>query len=90
MLQQTIETSWGKKQELTAPEIRQYFAYQDSLTNDNGSVMFGNRVVVPTGLRGEVRNTLHETHLGATIVKQLARDSVFWPNINRQLEERVS
>ena len=45
--------------------------------------------MVPNKLINEVIDTLHETHLGITKVKQLARDTVFWPNINRQLKEHV-
>ena len=45
--------------------------------------------MVPNKLRNEVIDTLHETYLGVTKDKQLACDTMFWPNINRQLEESV-
>ena len=51
--------------------------------------MKGNRVIIPTKLREHVINILHETHLGITKTKQLARDTVFWPNIDQQITNRI-
>ena len=89
ILKKPIETGWAKSQEQIAPEIHQYFPYRVELTTCGGHVLFRNCIMVPSKLRNEVIDTLHETNLGITKVKQLARDALIWPNINRQLEECV-
>jgi hypothetical protein len=50
----------------------------------------GERIVIPTSLRKEMLNIIHESHLGIVKCKQLARDLVFWPGINKQIEDLVS
>jgi len=43
---------------------------------------YGARVVIPTKLRRQVLDLLHECHFGIQRMKQLARTAVYWPNID--------
>ena len=52
--------------------------------------MKGNGIIIPTSLRQETINKLHESHLGIVTTEQLARDLVFWSGISKQLEDKVS
>nr|XP_042909763.1 uncharacterized protein K02A2.6-like [Parasteatoda tepidariorum] len=47
------------------------------------------RVVIPKSLRSNILKELHETHLGITKMKQLARQYVYWPAIDRDIENLV-
>ena len=46
----------------------------------------GSCIVIPESCRGEILNQLHEGHFGIDRTKLHARDSVYWPNINKDTE----
>ena len=61
-----------------APSI----THKDKLTIQNNMIVKGNGLLIPEPFRNKIIEILHETHLGTTKTKQLARDMAFWPNIN--------
>ncbi len=48
--------------------------------------MWGIRVVIPSSLQQQILNQLHECHFGIVKMKSLARQHVYWPNIDQQIE----
>ena len=51
--------------------------------------MRGSRIVVPESLRTEILNKIHGAHQGITKCRERARQSVWWPNISKDLEKLV-
>ena len=49
----------------------------------------GNRVIVPPALRYKVLQQLHEGHPDNVKIKSLARQFVWWPGLDRDLEGQV-
>lgn len=70
-------------------ELLPYFRRRDELHEEEGVILWGNRVIVPTRLRSAVLNELHSTHMGIVKVKSLARSYVWWPQIDSEIEETV-
>ena len=52
----------------------------------NGLVLKGTHIVVPESCRDEILDQLHEGHFGINRTKLHARDSVYWPSINKDIE----
>ena len=70
-------------------EIRQYFQYAGELTVINGLIFRNNRIVVPYKLRKSMLNLIHYNHLGIEKCKNRAREVLFWPMMNKQIEDLV-
>ena len=58
-----------------------------SLSVVNGILLYGDRVVIPKGLRQEVLGTLHSSHQGVSSMAGLVGQSVWWPNISWDIVE---
>ena len=70
--------------------VKPYFDFQEELSYIDGIVFKGERVVIPQNLIKQVMDIIHESHLGIVKCKQLARDVVYWPGINKHIEDMVS
>ena len=51
----------------------------------DGLIMKGNQIVVPQLLRNEMKKLLHNGHLGVVKMKGQARETIFWPGLNRDI-----
>ena len=72
------------------PNIQPFLQRQNEISIEQGCVLWGLRVVIPTTLQGDILRELHETHLGMTKMKAVARSYVWWPNLDKQIEGVVS
>ncbi|KAI5721049.1 hypothetical protein M8J77_015290 [Diaphorina citri] len=55
----------------------------------NGVIMRGQRVVIPESIQQYVLQELHQTHCGIVKMKALARSTVYWKNIDKDIESLV-
>ena len=55
----------------------------------DGIVLKGERIVVPETMRKYVLNKLHQAHMGMEKMKMRARETVFWPGVNKHIEDIV-
>lgn len=64
-----------------------YFSkIQNSLSLVNDCLFYGNRVVIPKILQNKILNFLHVGHFGVQRMKNLARTALYWPNIDKDIE----
>ena len=68
----------------------QFARYQDALYNNNGVLMYRDRVVVPSELRPIVLQHLHSAHQGVSGMEKRAQSIVFWPGITRDIQKTRS
>ena len=71
------------------PNVRLYFTYREDLCYSNGLVLKGNRIVIPKTLQNEMKTLLHNGHFGIVKIKNRAREIMFWPGMNNDIENIV-
>jgi len=75
---------WPEKKDADDP-AQKFRKPADTLSVCHGCLLYGSRVVIPTKLRRQVLDLLHECHFGIQRMKQLARTAVYWPNIDSDI-----
>ena len=82
-----VQNGWPATVEQT---LKPYASRKYELSSLNGCVLWGTRVVVPTAGHRRILDDLHETHQGASRMKARARMVVWWPGLDKSIEEMVS
>ena len=75
-----IDGFWGKC-------LPGYKAVHTELSECEGVLLRGNRIVVPVALRKTVISLAHEGHQGIVKTKHLLRSKVWWPGMDSEVEK---
>ena len=89
LLMKTITDGFPENNHDLPPQIRSYSPMKDLLCIDDGLIVCGQRVLIPKILRKEVLQSLHKSHQGIEKTKRRARQLVYWPGINNDVENAV-
>lgn len=72
-----------------ADKVKVFKALRHQLTFVGGVLVFRNKMVVPVSLQNKILQIAHRGHFGMNSMKRMLRQSVWWPNINKQVESLV-
>ena len=72
-----IKDGWPEEKHLVVPEATPYFDIRDTLSHQDGVILKGQRVVIPTAMRHEMKHKLHAAHTGYDSMMARARETIF-------------
>lgn len=83
-LQRFIMEGWPKE---IPEELKGYHKRRDELSEEQGCVLWGTRVIAPAKLRAAVLKEIHSGNLGIVKMKAIAQLYVWWPHIDTDIEK---
>jgi transposase InsO family protein len=88
-VRECIDRGWPTKDSITDDELFTYYEKRDELAIESGIILWRGRMVIPSKLRQAVMSMLHDGHPGVVAMRELARFSVWWPQIDIAVENYV-
>ena len=73
-----------------APSIKSFWKVRHELWAEDGLVLKGSRIIIPSSRRRDTLQRLHAAHQGIDRTKRRARQLVYWPGINNDVETTVT
>jgi len=87
-----VETSWPAYLSSTDGVIKPYFEKRALITRHPATdlLLYQDRIIIPQSERVEMLRKIHEGHLGITKCTERAKKAIWWPSINRFIEEMIN
>ncbi|UYV67812.1 K02A2.6-like [Cordylochernes scorpioides] len=82
------KNGWPAKCQLS-PLERSFYDVRDEIGEENGLLMRGLGVIIPSNMRKDVLNRIHAGHQGITKCRARAKDHVWWPGIGQEIQDMV-
>ena len=86
LLEHHIIHGWPPTKEHLPHQLQAFWHFRDELSVADGILLKSTRAIVPTSLRPNILNKIHQSHRGPEYCLRFARDAVFWPNMSKDIE----
>jgi hypothetical protein len=80
---------WPKDRHNALEDTKKYWSFREDISLINGILYKGQRIIIPQSMQKEVKKRLHQAHQGIEKTKLQARETVYWMNINKDIEDMV-
>ena len=84
-----IITGWPKDIKAVPHPLCLYLQHQETHTIEDGLVLHVEALIIPPSERERILQQLHQFHQGTTKAQLFMHGCVFWPGINKAIEEAV-
>ena len=84
-----VHQGWPREQKDCPEILQQYWTYKKCISMENGLLFKDDRLIVPEVERNYILDLLHYGHYGIKHTQDRARESVFWPGITKDIENKV-
>ena len=84
-----IITGWPDDIKVVPCPLHPYWQHCETLTVEDGLVLCGKALIIPPSERDRILQLLHQCHKGTTKGQLFMHGCVFWPVINKAIEEPV-
>lgn len=84
-----IHAGWPEKLTSIPDEVKVFWNFRDEISMYNGILFKAEQMIIPLSLRKEMLAKLHSAHSGINACQNRARQIIYWPNINKDIQELV-
>ena len=88
-LLQFTQHGWPARLRATDKLLKPYWSKWMELSSQSECLLWGGRVIAPEVGQSKVLQELHEAHPGLIQMKRIAWTLVWWPGLDKNIEERV-
>ena len=85
-----VLNGWPKLCHQVHPVAQLFYNVRHDLSCLHDLVLKGERIIVPSSMRKEMKDLLHTGQVGIERCKGRARESIYWPGLNGELKDLVS
>lgn len=72
-------------------ELKPYFNMKNEIMEENGILELNDgRIIIPESMRENTLNILHRAHFGTNKTKLKAKQIIYWPNINSDIDNFIN
>ncbi|XP_028415703.1 uncharacterized protein K02A2.6-like [Dendronephthya gigantea] len=89
-LKQFTLTGWPQQPQQIPPAVKPYYSIREEITHNEGLLLKGQRIIIPASLRPTMKEIIHQGHNGIARCKSRARQSIYWPGMNSEIDDLVS
>ena len=89
LLKCTGTQGWPSSIKEVPSELQSYWTFREELTIEDALILEGTRIVVPNKKHESILKLIHGGHLGLKKYNLHAKETVYWPGLNEQLEKMI-
>jgi len=89
-LKRTVENGWPIAKQDAPTTTSPFWNYHDEISIADGILFKGERVIVPKSMQPDMLKIIHSAHMGTEKCKRRAKEVLYWPGMNSQIEDVVS
>ena len=89
LLKYTITHGWSSTIREEPSKIHPYWTFREELTIEDGIILKGTQIVIPHQKCEATLKIIHEGYLSLGKCKLRAKDTIYWPDLNYQLEKLI-
>ena len=88
-LKKIINEGWPNNSKTLDNEIKFFYPHKSDLCIVKDLIYKGNCIVIPESMTKEMLNRIHYNHLGIFKCTKMAQESIFWPQMTKQINDKI-
>ena len=89
-LTEMVSHGWPNQRKDCPDHLAPHWNYRDEIGIQDGLLLKGDPIIVPSCMQSQVLQQLHVAHQGMEKTKLLARTAVFWVNMPKDIENMIA
>lgn len=88
-VKQYCKAGWPNDKSKCNTDVKMFYKLRNEIVLEDDLLFYNERLIVPKSMRQQMLKALHESHFGMVKTKRRARDTIYWPRIDNEIEDMV-